>query len=65
MEKVRSKVEKRLVLMCEDCGRLATFQGKNADEIIQAIDASGWEHSSVDTGLCPDCQEAVNLINPH
>lgn len=50
-------MKKKLVLMYENCGKCQSFQGENADEIIQAIDASNWEHLSIDSGICPDCQE--------
>jgi hypothetical protein len=46
---------KRLTLICK-CGNYKTFHGKTVDEIINAIDKSGW-HDGPDRDWCPECWE--------
>jgi hypothetical protein len=54
---------KRLTLVC-DCGAERTFRASDAEGLIKAIDASGWQDTpGIDLptgqmhGDCPECRK--------
>ena len=53
---------KNIILTCSECDRTRSFQGETADNILQAIDESGWHDYPSEIGnninaRCPDCQK--------
>lgn len=52
---------KRITLRCS-CGRSREFHGQDVDEIMQAIDKSGWQDTPKGRpDTCPKCANDPNL----
>jgi hypothetical protein len=52
---------KRLTLRCS-CGRTKEVHGANVDEIIEAIDNSGWQDTPKgETDICPKCINKIEF----
>lgn len=55
---------KSITAKCTKCLEIITFTGKDAQQIIKDIDASGWTDRPADNGriefLCPACTKKDN-----
>jgi len=50
---------KTYTITCEGCGKKLTAQGRSVDEIVKALDKSGWEDLPDRMGRCPKCLQAA------
>lgn len=58
---------KTLTLTCARCKKVKKFEGENVDEILSAIDASGWRDMPDPYGhgivaYCPPCDEEMDRL---